>query len=159
VNRYELDQLIDSHRPKNENGDLTRYDSCELSFDGIDLSGIDLNGVEFSSVDLTGVIGLPDAPVVKDLDQKIFDAVQVDDALDMDYWHTCETTHCRAGWAIHLAGGEGYALELRYGSEVAAALIYFASTGRGKIPNWYQSNDDARADIKRCAELPRVDSP
>jgi hypothetical protein len=29
----------------------------------------------------------------------------------MATWHRCATTHCIAGWAVHLAGPEGYKLE------------------------------------------------
>jgi hypothetical protein len=161
-----IEDLIDAHRlwiqssgSHGRAADFTDLDLSDWSFWGINLAGAiftDANLLEadFSGTDLTGAIGLPVAPVVKDLDQKIFDAVQVD-GLDMGSWHGCETTHCRAGWAIHLAGADGYALEDLYGPSVAGALIYFASTGRGRglIPDWDASDDDARADIKSCAEL------
>jgi hypothetical protein len=74
----------------------------------------------------------------------------VDGALDMSTWHTCETTHCRAGWAITLAGESGKELEKRFGSNVAGALIYQASTGM--VPDFFADNNEALEDIKRCAE-------
>jgi hypothetical protein len=71
--------------------------------------------------------------------------------LEMGAWHTCETTHCRGGWAIHHAGKAGYALEQKVGDPaVAARMIYRASTGRS--PHFYATNERALEDIRRCAE-------
>ncbi len=69
----------------------------------------------------------------------------------MAAWHTCDTTHCRGGWTIHLAGEAGYELEAQVGSQRAGSMIYRASTGR--VP-WFHDPSDERAleDIKRCAE-------
>jgi hypothetical protein len=67
----------------------------------------------------------------------------------MEAWHTCQTTHCRAGWAIHLAGEAGATLEDYYGSAAAGALIYHASAGY--IPDFYASNEDALDDMKAHA--------
>ncbi len=92
----------------------------------------------------------PDIPVIPDLDAKILAAIQADGAsLNMLGWHSCETTHCRAGWAVHLAGKAGYDLEKRVGPAAAGGAIYRASTGRW--PNFYASDEAALADIKACA--------
>ena len=91
----------------------------------------------------------PDVPVVPELDRKILDAVEAGGSLNMSAWHTCETTHCRAGWAITLAGGAGKDLETKFGPFAAGGMIYRASTGR--TPNFFASNDAALTDIKRCA--------
>ena len=93
----------------------------------------------------------PRVPVVERLDAKILDAVSLPgNALNMSDWHTCETTHCRGGWAVHLAGEAGYALEAELGSaESAARAIYRASTGRA--PHFYATNEQALEDIMRCA--------
>jgi len=93
----------------------------------------------------------PDVPVVDRLDAKILEAVTSGGGkLEMSTWHTCETAHCRAGWAIHLAGTAGYELERKLGnSERAGRAIYRASTGR--VPWFYASNEQALEDIKRCA--------
>jgi hypothetical protein len=45
------------------------------------------------------------------------------DALKMDTWHTCETTHCLAGWAVHLSGAAGKALEAVTSPSVAGAIL------------------------------------
>jgi hypothetical protein len=93
----------------------------------------------------------PSVPVVAHLDAKILDAISVPgNALDMKDWHSCDTTHCRGGWAVHLAGPAGYALEKEMGSaEAAARAIYRASTGR--VPHFYATGERAMEDIRRCA--------
>jgi hypothetical protein len=67
----------------------------------------------------------------------------------MTTWHTCETTHCRAGWAIHLAGAHGAKLESQVGPFRAGIAIYTASTGR--VPHFFASTKNALKDIERCA--------
>jgi hypothetical protein len=93
----------------------------------------------------------PEIPVIEALDRKILDAVTVSDGhLDMARWHTCETTHCRAGWAITLGGEAGKKLEKEHGPFLAGCMIYRASTGR--VPYFFATTEEALADIKRCAE-------
>ena len=72
----------------------------------------------------------------------------------MDTWHTCENTHCRAGWAVTLAGAEGRTLESFYNTELAAMLIYDASAPDFKInpARFYDDNEAALADMKKLAE-------
>lgn len=102
----------------------------------------------------------PEVPVVEQLDAKILAAVEAGGRLEMSGWHgdnplnaegeACGTTHCRAGWAIHLAGKAGYELESRFDSAIAGRMIYLASTGRA--PFFYErSNKRALEDIRRCA--------
>jgi len=70
----------------------------------------------------------------------------------MGHWHTCETTHCRAGWVVHLAGAAGYALEKFHNVELAAMLIYRESGYHINPAKFYQSNEEALADMKALAE-------
>ena len=70
----------------------------------------------------------------------------------MSGWHLCGTTHCRAGWAIHLAGAAGYALEDRIGSSAAGALIYAASRPELPVPDFFASDEDALADLREHAK-------
>jgi hypothetical protein len=97
----------------------------------------------------------PEVPVVEDLDRKVLAAVGDGEFLEMGTWHTCETTHCRGGWAIALCGEQGHALEQFYNWELAAILIYDASDPDFKInpARFYDSNVNALADMKRLAEL------
>ena len=93
----------------------------------------------------------PGIPIVEDLDGKILAAIENGGGLEMSNWHTCETTHCMAGWAIHLAGDAGKALEAERGPQRAGALIYRVSTGRA--PHFFASNQRALADLKERVRL------
>ena len=94
----------------------------------------------------------PTVPVVEALDAKILAAVENGaGGLEMGAWHTCETTHCRAGWAVHLAGEPGYALEREYGPQAAGRMIYLASVGRA--PHFFASNERAMADLRAQAAM------
>jgi acetyltransferase-like isoleucine patch superfamily enzyme len=94
----------------------------------------------------------PDVPVIPDLDAQIAAVIAKDSAaLDMSGWHTCETTHCRAGWAVTLAGEAGRELEARVGPATAGGRIYRVSTGRW--PDFYAGKAEATADIQRWAAI------
>ncbi len=69
----------------------------------------------------------------------------------MGSWHTCEKTHCRAGWVVALAGTEGKELEKLFNTELAAMMIYDASCPNYEInpARFYDSDEDALADMKR----------
>ena len=99
-------------------------------------------------------------PVIPNIHQAVLAAVENPDALDMSTWHTCETTHCRAGWVVHLAGEAGKRLEAFHhdNTEIAAMLIYRESSPNLRVaPHQFYANDvDAMADIRRMAELERT---
>ncbi len=68
-------------------------------------------------------------------------------------WHSCENTHCRAGWVVTLAGEAGRALENFYNTELAAMLIYDASSSIPVHPaRFYDNHATALADMKRLAD-------
>ena len=96
----------------------------------------------------------PVAPIVPDLHHKLFQAVSSpENRLEMGSWHTCETTHCRAGWVVTLAGAEGKALEKFFNTELAAMKIYDVSCP-GYVINparFYDSEDAAMEDIRKLA--------
>jgi Cysteine-rich CPCC/Pentapeptide repeats (8 copies) len=126
------------------------------TFKGTILKGLDLTTANFSGAIIDGAIitreDFPDAPVVPDIHKAIYAAASAPGALDMLTWHSCETTHCRAGWAVTLAGAAGAALEDRLGTPAAATLIYLASDPHLKrIPDFHASDEDALADMKRLA--------
>ncbi len=85
----------------------------------------------------------------------MFAAVSQPNALDMATWHTCETTHCRAGWVVTLAGDEGKALEAFHRSTPLAAALIYRDSSKIHIPmmRFYENNEDAMADMKKMAEL------
>lgn len=137
--------------------DMRGADMRDAILRGADMRDADMRDANIkcaflSRADLRGA-KLPPAPVIPDIHRRVYEAATATpDSLDMGYWHTCETTHCRAGWVVHLAGPEGYALEAKYGTGVAAALIYMASDpSLERIPDWYVSDRAARADMKRLA--------
>ena len=57
----------------------------------------------------------------------------------MDTWHTCDTTHCIAGWATHLHP-EGKELEGRHGAQIAGLLLL----GTEAHSHFFDNNKDAR---------------
>jgi hypothetical protein len=123
-----------------------------------DLSGADLRdayliGAYLRGADLSGADWIPK---IENIHQQIYAAASKENALDMSSWHRggyCGTTHCRAGWAVVLAGPGGRVLEGVYGTGTAAALIYQASDPKlERIPNWLDSNEAALADMKALAE-------
>jgi hypothetical protein len=71
----------------------------------------------------------------------------------MGSWHVCETTHCRGGWVVALAGEAGKKLESFHGTLLAAQLIYDASdtTQRFNPCRFFDLDEAALADIKKLA--------
>jgi uncharacterized protein YjbI with pentapeptide repeats len=131
---------------------LSGANLIDANLSGADLRGADLIDANLSGADLRGA-DLIEAPVVPNIHQAVLAACEHDGALDMSTWHKCETTHCRAGWVVTLAGDAGKQLEARFGCGVAAALIYMASDPTlSRIPNWHASNADAMAGMRRLAK-------
>jgi hypothetical protein len=91
-------------------------------------------------------------PVIEGIHAKVYAAASAKNALNMGNVHSCATTHCRAGWVVHLAGEQGYKLERRHGWCLAAQLIYRASGYQISPTQFFASNDEALADMKRLAE-------
>ncbi len=97
-------------------------------------------------------ITVPNIPKIEDIHQRVYEKVSAPKALEMGNWHTCQNTHCRGGWIVHLAGEPGYALERYHGTLLAAQLIYRESGAPINPCRFYDSNEDALADMKRLAE-------
>jgi hypothetical protein len=153
--------------------DLSDADLSDAVLRGADLRGADLSGADLRGADLRGAYlgradlsravlsgaylsgaDLSECPVkIEGIHQKVYAAASVPGALDMGDWHVCDTTHCRAGWVVHLAGDGGRALEWMMGTPAAAAMIYMASDPTlEKVPDFYCSNEEALSDMKRLAE-------
>ena len=122
---------------------------CDANLRGGDLRGGDLIGT-----DLRGAT-LPDfVPMVEGIDAKVASAVGDGMQLEMGNWHgqnACGTTHCRAGWAVVIAGKAGEALEERLGTELAGTLIYAKSRPGKPVPDFYCDNEKALASIRADA--------
>jgi len=80
----------------------------------------------YDKKETTGTI--PKAPKIENIHASILAAVEKPGALDMSTWHTCDTTHCRAGWVVTLAGKPGKELEQATSTLFAAMQIYHASS-------------------------------
>lgn len=99
-------------------------------------------------------VGIGIIPKIENIHQQVLNAASRKDALDMGVWHTCETTHCRAGWVVHLAGKAGYDLQKKTSCCFAAMQIYKASSEIKVAPvRVFETADKAMADMNRCAEL------
>lgn len=126
---------------------------------GANLSGAyirsaDLTHADLVRADLSGASIPSDVPVITDIDAAILRATG-EDGLHMGDWHTCSTVHCRAGWAITLCGQAGDDLERRVGPSTAGALIYAAS-GSHPVPDWFTSDEEALADMRKRASGNKV---
>lgn len=98
-----------------------------------------------------------DYPVIPNIHQRVFEETTKENALDMSDWHTCDTTHCRAGWVVFLAGEKGKKLESETSTLFAAMQIYNAYSEIKVSPTQYfKKNEEAMEDIKRCAELEKL---
>jgi hypothetical protein len=92
-------------------------------------------------------------PVIPHIHATVFAAASKPGALKMSAWHTCETTHCRAGWVVTLAGEQGKKLEEQTSTLFAAMQIYKASSPIDVPPTrFFGSNEDALKDMERCAQ-------
>lgn len=148
--------------------DLRGANLCDANLRGANLRDANLRDANLSYANLCDA-NLPfDVPIVKELDAKILAAITDENGelrtakdedgeavcvFNMGGWHeNCGTTHCRAGWAITLAGPEGMMMEKILGSAAAGTLIYAASRPGKPIPDFYASNDDALASIRADAE-------
>lgn len=102
-------------------------------------------------------------PVVPGLDGVILAQVEArPDTFSMEEFETpaidgCETTHCRAGWAVHFAGEAGRVLKRLYGYGIAGALIYAKSCPGLPVPDFYSDAESyAIADMRRRAAVAAV---
>lgn len=120
-----------------------------------------------------------DAPVVPDIDARMFQIISNDrQCFDMSAFHSselrygrrcferlshpvfanvtadnlCGTTHCRAGFAVLLAGEAGKALEGEVGPHVAGCLIYAASRPGKPLPDFFCDSSIALTDIRNSAK-------
>jgi hypothetical protein len=136
--------------------DLRGADLSGAALRSADLRRADLRGADLSGAALRGAAlrGADWLPKIENIHVAVLAAASNPGALDMNQWHTCGTTHCRAGWVVTLAGDGGRVLEGVYGTAAAAALIYQASDPTlERIPDFCCTNDDAMADMARLAGM------
>lgn len=133
---------------------LRHADLSGAEMPGADLTGADLTGASLATCNLAGATGLPAAPTIEKPHTKILAKAEAGN-LAMKSFHGCATTHCWAGWAVHLAGPAGYALENEYGTDAAGALILLASSPElnGVVPDFYGTDEEAILEIRELAAL------
>ena len=93
---------------------------------------------------------LPDADLARQRLEAVARIALADPAnLNMGQWHSesggCGTSHCIAGWAVHLEGEAGYALEKEVGQPAAGNLLL----GVEASGLFYLSDDEARSRLHR----------
>lgn len=70
-------------------------------------------------------------------------------ALNMRSWHNescgCGSTHCIAGWAVHLEGEQGYALEREVKQPTAGYILLGLEASR----LFFLDNDKARSELHK----------
>ncbi|MFN8614931.1 MAG: pentapeptide repeat-containing protein [Vampirovibrionales bacterium] len=130
---------------KLNNANLTDANLRYTFISGADFSGTNVTNAKLyeaylSDVNLTNTRGLPQAPVVKNIDEQLATILKDNPHLlgtSLRY----KNNNPREGWYILLAGEEGKALEEQYGRWVAGALIYHAAYPDKLIPCWSNKNE------------------
>jgi hypothetical protein len=124
--------------------DLTRADLTDAVLTGADLTRADLTDAVLTRAVLTDAYGLI-LPTPEEAAQRIkaiAQAVLVDGAgFEMRDVHTCNTTHCIAGWAVHNEGPVGYTLEKAVGWNMAGLMLL----GVEAHSHFHDTNEQAKA--------------
>jgi len=103
--------------------DLSGATLSRANLSRANLSRANLSRANLSWADLSGAVGLTIASDARERLQAVATAALADNGLNMSCWHTCDTTHCISGWAIHQAGELGRLLEAVVGAEVAGLML------------------------------------
>ena len=178
MTQKELDRVMVKHKRwllGDEGGERANLEGANLFFanlEGANLEGINLRSanlkianLKFANLEdanledaqlqgakLKGAKFSYEIPIIEDIHKRVYEAASRPNALNMNNWHMCETTHCRAGWVISLAGEAGKNLENEIGTNAAASLIYQKSDPElEKVPDWFADNEDALEDMKKLA--------
>jgi hypothetical protein len=138
---------------------LRGADLSDADLRDADLRGADLRGADLSDADLRDAV-LRDAvlrdAVLRDADldipftpdpgliNRVAAAALQPGALKMDNWHTCESTHCIAGWAVTLHP-EGKLLERFTTTYLAARLLL----GDEAAEHFFDGNEEAAAYLEK----------
>jgi hypothetical protein len=119
--------------------DLSGADLSGANLSGANLSRANLSWADLSWANFSGAVGLAVAVDAPQRLQAAIAAALQPGALEMDCWHTCETTHCLGGTAIHQAGELGRLLEAVAGPNLAALMLL----GPEAHAHFFDSNEDA----------------
>lgn len=129
---------------------LTEANLRGANLTNANLSGANLIGADLSGANLNWAFGLPIVQKMAIKDAICAQVCASPEKLEMKDWHTCDTVHCIAGWAVTLHP-QGKQLEQLYGTSVAAALIF--NSCEGYVPNFHSDNETTlrwlRGEIER----------
>ena len=117
-----------------EGADLRDADLLDANLEGANLRGANLLGANLRGAKIDPIDGHEE--LLKEVAKH---ALAKDDSLEMSAWHTCNTTHCIAGWATYLHP-EGAELEGQHGTGIAGLLLL----GTEAHSHFYDSNEEAR---------------
>lgn len=145
INGYKIGRGADLKGANLQDADLQDANLWGASLQGANLRGANLQSADLKGANLRGAnlrgAKLDYIPGSQELLKKVAEhALAKEDSLEMCDWHTCDTTHCIAGWATHLHP-EGRDLEDKYGTEVAGLLLL----GSEAHSHFFDCNVDAMA--------------
>ncbi len=119
---------------------------------GASLVGANLNGASLNGANLNGATGIVIAADAPQRLQAAAAAALQEGALEMRTWHTCDTTHCLAGWLIHQAGEVGRLLQAAVGPGVAGLML----GGVEAHSHFWDSNEAATEWLRSVLARPEV---
>ncbi len=122
------------------------------NLDGANLNGASLNGASLNGANLNGATGIVIAADAPQRLQAAAAAALQEGALEMRTWHTCDTTHCLAGWLIHQAGEVGRLLQAAVGPGVAGLML----GGVEAHSHFWDSNEAATEWLRSVLARPEV---
>jgi Pentapeptide repeats (8 copies) len=130
------------------------FEGCKL--DGADFTHAQIKGCHFTRSSVQGVIGLP---VFSDAPERLRAVAEIirdgKGELDMDVWHYCSTSHCIAGWGIHLAGAKGALMEEEHGPSTAGLMLL----GVEAATHFFDDNEDGLAFLEEVLARPIDPTP
>ena len=114
-----------------EDANLMDADLRGANLEGANLEGAKLRGADLENANL-------DYQIQEGLLQQIAKIIlENPESLEMVDWHTCETTHCLAGWACHL-NPVAKKLEETHGTQIAGLL----TLGYEAHANFFKKNEE-----------------
>ena len=131
--------------------DLRHANLQEADLENANLQGANLKDsiLPFANLQDAAIAGVK-WPFEFDLDptlaRRVAEAANKHGALKMDKWHTCETTHCLAGWAVTLHP-QGKEIESKSSTLLAGRLLLPEAEGL-----WFASNEKALEWCKQILE-------
>ena len=83
---------------------------------------------------------------IENIDNKVLSILEKEEnELNMSAWHTCDTTHCRAGWEITIHP-QGKELEKYFGSWMAGTIVHNKS--HDNFVDYFASEDEVMEELR-----------